>query len=159
MVVTIIMRDAQPGRRKTEARTTTKAQFGNHVREVMSSFLNTRRSRGHRFALVCGDDVTVVRVNVGKTNSLDYIKLYSSHFCNVHLVDSYMLHYDSCRVRKLASGVLILPSLTSGPAAFPACSSFLHGAEGTIMAALTALAGIGSKNLYLMLELKHGPAT
>jgi hypothetical protein len=50
-------------------------------------------------------------------------------------------------------------TLTSGPAAFPACSSFLRGTEGTIMAELTALAGIGSKNWYLMLELKHGPAT
>jgi hypothetical protein len=36
---------------------------------------------------------------------------------------------------------------------------FLHGTEGTILAELTALTGIGSKDWYLMLELKHGPAT
>jgi hypothetical protein len=39
----------------------------------------------------------------------------------------------------------------------PACSSFLNGTEGTITAELAALAGIGSKNCYLMLELKQGP--
>jgi hypothetical protein len=33
---------------------------------------------------------------------------------------------------------------------------FLHGTEGTIMTERTALSGIGSKNWYLMLELKHG---
>jgi hypothetical protein len=36
---------------------------------------------------------------------------------------------------------------------------FLNGTEGTILAELTALAGIGSKKCYLLLELKQGPAT
>jgi hypothetical protein len=48
---------------------------------------------------------------------------------------------------------------TSGPAAFPACSFFLNGTEGTIKAELTALAAIGYKNHYLIIELKQGPAT
>jgi endonuclease III len=36
---------------------------------------------------------------------------------------------------------------------------FFHKTVGTIMAELTALAGIGSKNRYLMLELKQESAT
>jgi 3-deoxy-D-arabino-heptulosonate 7-phosphate (DAHP) synthase len=36
---------------------------------------------------------------------------------------------------------------------------FKNGTEGTITAELTALAGIGSTNRYLILELKQGPAT
>jgi endonuclease III len=36
---------------------------------------------------------------------------------------------------------------------------FFYRTEGTIMAELTALAGVGSKNCYLMLELKKGAAS
>jgi hypothetical protein len=36
---------------------------------------------------------------------------------------------------------------------------FLNGTEGTIMAELTALAGIGPKNRYLLLELKQASSS
>jgi hypothetical protein len=36
---------------------------------------------------------------------------------------------------------------------------FFHGMENTVKVEQTVLAGVGSKNGYLTLELKKGPAT
>jgi hypothetical protein len=51
------------------------------------------------------------------------------------------------------------PSHNQRACGVPSMQLFLNGAEGTILAERTALAGSGSKNRYLILELKQGPAT